>query len=106
MQWNDSYTEKLPDKYVTSIAEDKAGNLWVGTHGGLARFSPSQSDVAIWKTASGLPSDRINSIYIDKDGSLWIGTDLGASHFDGSVFSNIRTSDFAKNFLRFKRLVK
>jgi ligand-binding sensor domain-containing protein len=104
--WNDSYTEKLPDQYVTAVTEDKAGNIWVGTHGGLVRFSSSQSGVAIWKTASGLPSDRINSIYIDKDGFLWIGTDLGASRFDGSVFSNIRTSDFAKNFLRFKRLVK
>ena len=104
--WDDSYSEKLPDQRVTAIAEDKAGCIWVGTQGGLVKFGINQPGVAKWTTGDGLPSNRINSIFIDKDGSLWVATDLGASHFDGSMFSNIRTSDFAKNFLRLKRFIK
>ena len=104
--WDDSYTEKLPDKHVTAIAEDNAGNIWVGTHGGIVRFGTDRMAVSRWTIADGLPSDRINSIFMDKDGSQWIGTDMGVAHFDGSGFTNIRTSDFAKNFCNFKRFVK
>jgi len=104
--WDESYTEKLPDKYVTALAEDKAGNIWVGTHGGLVRFGKGQPEVSIWTVADGLPSAIINDLFIDKDGSLWIGTNLGAAHFNGSGFSNFRTSDFAKDFPKFKRFVK
>ncbi len=104
--WDDLYTEKLPDQYVTVITEDKSGNIWVGTHGGLVRFSSGQSAVSTWTIADGLPSAIINDIFIDKDGSLWIATDLGAAHFNGSGFSGIKTSDYAKDFLKFKRFVK
>jgi ligand-binding sensor domain-containing protein len=105
--WNVSYTEKLPDRYVAAIAEDKAGNVWVGTHGGLVRFDSGQPAVSTtWKVADGLPSGKINDIFIDKDSSLWIGTDMGVSHFNGTRFSNFRTSDFTKNFPGFRRFVK
>ena len=104
--WDDSYTERLPDQHVTALAEDNAGNIWVGTHGGLVKFGTSRPGTSIWKTADGLPSDRINCIFTDKDGSQWIGTDMGAVHLNGSSFTNIRTSDFAKNFINFKRFVK
>ncbi len=104
--WDDSYTEKLPDQHVTAIAEDKTGKIWVGTQGGLVKFGTKLSDATKWTTVDGLPSNRINNIFIDKDGSLWIATDLGASHFDGSRFLNIRTSDYAKNYFKFKQLVK
>jgi ligand-binding sensor domain-containing protein len=104
--WDDTYTEKLPDQYVTAIAEDKTGNIWVGTHGGLVRFGPGQPAVSTWTVSDGLPSAIINDISMDKDDSLWIGTNLGAAHFNGSGFSGIRTSDFAKDFPKFKRFVK
>jgi ligand-binding sensor domain-containing protein len=104
--WDESFTNKLPDRYVSAIAEDNSGNIWVGTHGGLVRLSTGSPSVSTWMVADGLPSEVINDILVDKDGSLWIGTDLGASHFNGSVFENIRTSDFARNFLDFNRFVK
>ena len=104
--WDDSYSEKLPDQYVTTITEDKAGNIWVGTHGGLVRFGNGQPAASIWTVADGLPSAIINDIFPDKDGSLWIGTDLGAAHFNGSGFSCIRTSDFTRDFPKFNRFAK
>ena len=104
--WDDSFTEKLPDQYVSAIAEDKAGNIWVGTHGGLVRVRPDNSEPDKWSVGDGLASGIINDIFVDKDGSLWIGTDMGAAHFNGSGFSNIRTSDFAKNFIDYSQFVK
>ncbi len=105
--WDESFTSKLPDKYVSAIAEDHSGDIWVGTHGGLVRFGTGSSlAVTRWTEADGLPSGLINDIFIDKDGSLWIGTDQGASHFNGTRFENIRTSDFAKNFTDFNQFIK
>jgi ligand-binding sensor domain-containing protein len=105
--WNETFTGKLPDRYVSSIAEDKEGNIWVGTHGGVVCFRNGSSEsVAKWTVAEGLPSGIINDIFIDRDGHLWIGTDIGASHFDGSKFENFRTSDYATNFTDIDKFVK
>jgi ligand-binding sensor domain-containing protein len=104
--WDQTFTDKLPDKYVSSIAEDNSGNIWVGTHGGLVRFSNGWQTVTKWTVADGLPSSFINSICIDKGGSVWIGTDMGASHFNGSRFENFRTSGFARDFVDLSKLAK
>jgi signal transduction histidine kinase/ligand-binding sensor domain-containing protein len=63
----------LPANNVHAIAEDRAGNIWIGTElGGLARlrdgrFTSRQQD-------SSLPADSISSIYADEEDTLWIGT--------------------------------
>ncbi|MCW3091708.1 MAG: response regulator [Ferruginibacter sp.] len=33
----------LPSDYILSIAEDKAGNLWLGTENGLCKFNPDKN---------------------------------------------------------------
>lgn len=99
--WDISLTDELPDRHVTSLAEDAHGNIWIGTRGGLVLLGPDLQKITVWTTEKGLPSEVINDIFICKDQSVWIGTDLGASHFNGSVFSNIRTSDYAHNFIEF-----
>jgi hypothetical protein len=97
--WDFSLTDELPNQHVTAIAEDKQGNIWIGTRGGLVELGTDLNIINTWLVSNGLPSDVINDIYIGKDQTLWIGTDLGASHFNGSSFSNIRTSDFTKDFI-------
>ena len=39
------FTKKdgLPDDNVTVLSEDRQGNLWIGTSGGLCRMSPGQN---------------------------------------------------------------
>ncbi|WP_158253613.1 two-component regulator propeller domain-containing protein [Chromobacterium alticapitis] len=66
----------LPDTVVTSLAEDGAGFLWIGTQGGLARwdgyrFRNYQPDS---HQAGSLPDNRIRSLYADHAGHLWVGT--------------------------------
>ena len=63
-------------KLITSILEDRKGNLWVGSsNSGLAIW-----DGYNWKTISksdGLSSNNITTIIEDTDGRIWVGTDNG-----------------------------
>lgn len=100
--WDFLLADKLQNKNITCMAEDKAGNLWIGTKGGLVVLNPSLVIQTTYTVNNGLPSDMINAIFIEKDGSMWIGTDLGVAHLKGTLFSNIKTSEYTKDFIDFK----
>lgn len=81
-------TRELPEAAVMSLAQDRAGFLWVGTQGGLARydgyhfrsFLPNPSD------AKALPDGYVRTILPDADGGLWIGSSSdGLVHFDATT---------------------
>jgi hypothetical protein len=69
-------TRELPEAAVMSLAQDRAGFLWVGTQGGLARydgyhfrsFLPNPSD------PKALPDGYVRTILPDADGGLWMGS--------------------------------
>lgn len=66
---------------VTSVYEDTAGRLWVGTYGGLDLYDPEQ-DVFIHHRhdpadPTSLADDRAMTIYEDRSGTLWVGTMSG-----------------------------
>ena len=75
----DSGNSGLPSNWVSSLAVDFQGNLWIGTGGlfgqggGLAKFDGER-----WKVYdsgnSGLPSNWVSSLAVDFQGNLWIGT--------------------------------
>ena len=66
-------------RYVTSLLQDRAGVVWVGTHDGLYRVTVAQGQpVDLAAVDLGLP-DRDNRREItclmeDRRGALWIGT--------------------------------
>ena len=66
-------------RYVTSLLQDRAGLVWVGTHDGLYRMTIGQGDdVSLAAVDLGIP-DRdnrreINCLMEDRRGALWIGT--------------------------------
>ena len=74
------------NNYIRSIFQDKAGNLWFGTHGrGISRYNGK-----ILKFFSG--DDNFNSIVIrdikqDNKGWMWIATNKGVYSFDGKTFT-------------------
>jgi diguanylate cyclase (GGDEF)-like protein len=81
-------TRELPEAAVMSLAQDRAGFLWVGTQGGLARFDgyhfrsflPNPSD------PKALPDGYVRTILPDADGGLWIGSSSnGLAHFDAGT---------------------
>lgn len=58
---------------VWAIAEDREGNLWVGSEGGgLERFR--DGDFVTLGVAEGLPHDFATALLQDRAGDLWIGT--------------------------------
>jgi ligand-binding sensor domain-containing protein len=61
----------LINNNITAIAEDKKGNLWIGTAEGICMLQPGGQGFANYKRSS-----IINSIAVDGD-NLWIGTNEG-----------------------------
>lgn len=68
----------LASETVQSFAEDNAGNIWIGTAGGVDIFSPKNNTTYHVMTTDGLlASAMVNDIIKDRDGTIWIGTDIG-----------------------------
>ncbi len=92
----DSKTEvshKIPVniQYITSIAEDREGNIWIGTYrSGLylikrKNILTSNFQITNYKHHPGEPTsisdNDVLSIAADNDGVLWIGTNSGLDKF-------------------------
>jgi ligand-binding sensor domain-containing protein/signal transduction histidine kinase len=62
---------------VYALAEDRAGQLWVGTRVGLYRLKPG-GELDLFQNAvsleTSLHDDEIYALLVDREGSLWIGT--------------------------------
>ena len=65
----------LANGYVSSIEEDKQGNLWIGSMGaGLATYNPVQNILHLFNhDNSNLPLDIVQAIHCDKYGQIWVG---------------------------------
>ena len=68
----------LGEGSVSFVAEDRAGNLWIGTSGGLDRYDHSTDRFAHYRhdraDPRSLSSDVLLSFYEDQAGVLWFGT--------------------------------
>ncbi len=78
--WRDekvTSTDGLEAESVLSLAEDKAGNIWIGTYStGLVRWK----DGAIqerFTSSDVLPSNQVRAVKEGRDGTLWVGTARG-----------------------------
>lgn len=64
----------LPQSYISGLAQDKAGFIWMGTFDGLARYDGY--DFKIYghrpNDPSGLAAGVIIAIFLDNNGKLWI----------------------------------
>jgi ligand-binding sensor domain-containing protein/signal transduction histidine kinase len=87
--------DSLANNSVFSIHEDRRGNLWFGTGGGLDLYDPI-TDTFIHRTdKDGLPNNVIYGILEDDAGDLWMSTNNGLSRFDPvkNQFRNFTASD-------------
>ena len=87
---------------VSSLVEDRAGNLWIGFDGAGVMMK-TRADVVRHFSAiqNQLPSDIITSLTVLGDGTLLLGTyGNGIAKYDGSkfipVFTNCRALDYVK----------
>ena len=72
------------DNNITSVMDDKAGNIWFSAWGeGVGRINTSTGKIERIQVKDGLPEDKIYSIASDKEGGIWFGTSKsGACRFD------------------------
>ncbi len=83
--------EGLPYPSIISVFGDREGNMWVGTYGGLARFTDGK--VQTYTTGYGISNDRIMAIFEDRDRNIWIGTENGMDRFADGVWTYFTNSD-------------
>ena len=82
----DSFTQAdgLSGDTVTALFEDREGNVWVATPGGLDRFR--EFPVSSISMKNGLSDVLVTSVLAAKDGSVWMGTADGLNRWkDGQI---------------------
>ncbi|CAN5758660.1 hypothetical protein BH11BAC3_BH11BAC3_11850 [soil metagenome] len=69
----------LQNKTIRQIAEDKAGNIWLGIqHSGLYKWRiTNEKNIAsiVPEKISFIPDESVNKLLIDKKGWIWVATD-------------------------------
>jgi hypothetical protein len=88
------YIARLP-QFVKSLAEDRAGNIWIGCEDvGLFRYSPSTRRWAHFTVQDGLGDDNAYAITCDHHGRIWVGhLNHGVSVFNGKHWRNYDVFD-------------
>lgn len=90
----------LPNDVVGAIVQDRAGFIWFGTGGGLARFDghrfrhytgdPGNQD--------SLPDSYVTALHVDPNGVLWVGTNAGGlARYDATADRFVRVNDGLQN---------
>ena len=89
----DVFTEAdgLSGNIIAGIFEDREGNIWVSTAGGLDRFREPQ--VATISAKQGLSSDSVNSVIAATDGSVWIATRNGLTRWQNGQSTILRKAN-------------
>jgi signal transduction histidine kinase/ligand-binding sensor domain-containing protein len=71
------------------MAEDSAGNLWIGGHAGLARIN--RSGLVTFGAGDGVSSSRFFSVTLDQTGApVFGGRDHTLNRFNGSRLESVR----------------
>ncbi len=65
----------LPQSGVQTLAQDKQGNIWIGTLGGVSKYNGLIFENFTKK--NGLAENRIVSSCVDKNGNVWFGHWVG-----------------------------
>lgn len=78
----------LVQSQATCLTQDRFGNLWIGTLGGLSRYDGRR--VVNYTVSDGLLSNTIVDVQAAASGKLYISTADGFQVFDGSSFRQIR----------------
>jgi signal transduction histidine kinase/ligand-binding sensor domain-containing protein len=86
-----SQSDGLSGDIVSSIFEDKEGNIWVATAEGLDRFRDLA--VATFSVKQGLSDPVVCCVLADVDGSVWISTYGGLDRWNNGQISTYGKGD-------------
>lgn len=86
---NFSKKNGLTSEYTINGAEDKNGNIWIATFGGLLRFSKETQKFDVFTENNGILSNNLYAILIDRNNQVWLGTQIGISRLNIDTKGNI-----------------
>ena len=81
----------LSGNIIAGLFQDREGNIWVSTAGGLDRFR--ELPVTTVSAKQGLSSDNVNSVIATTDGSTWIATRDGLTRLQKGQTTIFRKAD-------------
>jgi len=96
--------------YVQDLMQDRAGNLWVATRGGLFLLDPEGRTLSSWRhdplDPRSLGENYGFALLEDRAGTIWIGTENGLDRFDraSGTFTHFRHDDKDPSTLRHNRV--
>jgi ligand-binding sensor domain-containing protein/signal transduction histidine kinase len=76
LRW--SVRKELPGSRVQALFADREGSLWIGTNGGLARWSAGRLELL--PATDPLARASVLALMEDREGDLWVGTEEGGLH--------------------------
>ncbi|HDP95640.1 MAG TPA: GGDEF domain-containing protein [Candidatus Aminicenantes bacterium] len=71
-------SDGLPQNYITALAQDSDGFIWVGTQSGIGIFDGNDF-IRTLSTMEGLPGSYINDLVAGPNNQMWVATDEGAA---------------------------
>lgn len=72
----------LPAGWITAMAEDAAGRMWLGSRDGLYLHDAEQGRFPRFGVEEGLSTPSIRRLRVDRHGRLWIGASNGLFRTD------------------------
>ncbi|HLP14129.1 MAG TPA: two-component regulator propeller domain-containing protein [Flavobacteriales bacterium] len=88
---NYTVQDGLVSSAIEIIIQDKKGNLWIGTHGGLSRYNGKTFEN--FTTGEGLPDNSVSWIAEGPDGKIWFSTHQGICSWDGRNLKSFSKKD-------------
>ena len=86
-----SRSDGLSGDVVLSLFEDREGDVWVSTTGGLDRFR--ELPVTTISVKQGLSSDATQSVLAATDGSIWVGAHDGLTRWNNGQAAIFRQAN-------------
>ena len=87
----------LSGESINSLFEDREGNMWVATMGGIDRFR--EFAIPTFSVRQGLISPRIQSVLADKNGGIWVATASGLNRWNTGRIEAVALNNVRPNSL-------
>lgn len=82
--YKEEYQNGLQSDYVNCIAEDRKGNILLGTNAGISIYNPYTRKLDKLDVFNALTGNKIFGIILDDDNNLWVSTNNGITRIDST----------------------